>query len=133
MKNVLKRILVTAGFSFFLVSCILAQAKTSVVSSPDGHLQFLVYTENDRIFFTVTFNNVQIVEKSLLRMMVNDYEITYGVAVGKVKRYSIDETFPWYGLHSQAKNKCNGLIISYKNRNTKTDFNLDIRVFNCQL
>ncbi len=130
MKNVLKRILITAGFSFLLVSCTLAQAKTSVVSSPDGHLQFLVYTENDRIFFMVTFNNLQVVEKSPLRMMIDDHEITYDVAAGKIKRYSIDEIFPWYGLHSQAKNQCNALIISYKNRNTKTDFNLEIRVFN---
>jgi alpha-glucosidase len=63
-------------------------------------------------------------------MSVDGVGITGTVKSGAVQRFSTNETFPWYGLHSEALNRCNGVIFSFKSLKSKMNYNLEIRVFN---
>jgi alpha-glucosidase len=125
----LRKIIIVCSLSLVLAD-IAFSAGDIHIASPDGRLQYFVTSENNQLFFTIRFNDKPVIEKSPLHMTVNDNDITLNVTAGKVKRYTIDETFPWYGLHSQASDRCNALIINYINRKTKINYNLEIRVFN---
>jgi Glycoside hydrolase 97. len=129
MKSEIRKSLLTAGSAFLLMACASAIENTSV-TSPDGHLQCNLLQEKNQLSISVTLDGSKIIEKSPLYMSVDGVGITGTVKSGTVQRFSINETFPWYGLHSEALNKCNGIILSFKSLKSKVNYNLEIRVFN---
>ncbi len=98
--------------------------------SPDGNMHFILQTENKQLFFSVTLNGKTVIEKSPLRMMIDSVEITNGIKTGAISNYNIDETYPWYGIHSVAINRCNGFIIDVKHIKSAIAYKIDIRLFN---
>jgi len=129
MKSEIRKSLLTAGSAFILMACASAIENTSV-KSPDGHLQCTLIHEKNQLSMSVSLNGRGVIEKSPLYMSVDGVGITGTVKSGPVKQFSIDETFQWYGLHSEAVNKCNGIIFSFKGMKSKVNYNLEIRVFN---
>jgi len=99
------------------------------LSGPDGKIHFLLFSDNDRLAFSVTLNNNSVVEKSPLLMSINEEIITDNVRMGKVSRSRLNETYPWYGLHSAAVNNYNSTTITIKNRRLKLQYKLEVRVF----
>jgi alpha-glucosidase len=99
-------------------------------ASPDGILQCLVTIDNEQLFMSVISADNPVIEKSPLHMSIDDYDITNGITVRKPRRSTINEEYPWFGWHSTAINNCNSIIIPLKNKKTKTDYTLEIRVFN---
>ena len=85
------------------------------VASPDGNVKLTVLPNAERLTFTVTLGDTTVLEHSTIVMNVNGYDLSTGVVFGKVERYEIDETYPWYGARSTAVNRCNGARISLKN------------------
>ncbi len=63
----------------------------------------LLGNNDGRLIMTVTMNGRTIIDPSPIVMSVDGSEITNGIKTGKVKRYSVDETFPLAGLHSVGK------------------------------
>jgi alpha-glucosidase len=129
MKSEIRKSLLTAGSAFMLMVCASAIENTSV-TSPDGHLQCTLIHEKNQLSMSVSLNGSGVIEKSPLYMSVDGVGITGTVKSGPVIKFSIDETFQWYGLHSEAVNKCNGIIFSFKGMKSKVNYNLEIRVFN---
>ena len=115
---------------FMLLSINSKAAETGTVSSPDGALKCLISVENGALYWSVIFNGKAVIEKSALKMTVDGVEITTGIETGKQKNYKVDETYPWYGLHSRAVSHCNGSRLQLSHLNSKTDYVLDVRVFN---
>jgi alpha-glucosidase len=127
-KGEIKKSLLVVASAFLLLAGASATENTSV-TSPDGKLQFTLLHEKNQLLISITLDGSRVIEESPLYMSVDGVGITGTVKSGPVKRFSTDGTFPWYGLHSEAHDKCNGIIFSLKSLKSKVNYNLEVRVF----
>jgi alpha-glucosidase len=100
------------------------------VASPDGNVKLTVLPNAERLTFTVTLGDTTVLEPSTIVMKLDGYDLSAGVVFGKIERYEIDETYPWYGALSTAVNRCNGAKIFLQNDLSFIDYVLEVRVFN---
>jgi alpha-glucosidase len=100
------------------------------VTSQDGNVKLTILPNAERLSFTVTLGDTTVLEPSTIVMNVNGYDLSAGVVFGKVERYEVDETYPWYGARSTAVNRCNGARISLQNDLSFIEYVLEVRVFN---
>ncbi len=106
------------------------QAATSNrISSPNGAVKCLISAENGTLSWSVEFNGKAVIENSPLKMTIDGVDITSGMKIGKPEMYKVDETYPWYGLHTPAINRCNGAKIRITHPNSKTNYELEVKVF----
>ena len=99
------------------------------ITGPDGRIHCFVSTDKEQLSLSMTLDGKSVIDNSPLRMSVDGVNITEQIKRGKVKRFSLDESYPWYGLHSTAVNNYNGALITIKNRKAGVTFDLEIRVF----
>ena len=97
------------------------------VASPDGSIQFHVTFQNG-VGYEVSFKNKPVIEPSRMIFSLNGTEVTSDPAVGEIKTFRINETYPWRGAHSQAQNNYNGTTIALKSGTVNCT--LEIRAFN---
>jgi alpha-glucosidase len=100
------------------------------ISSPDGHLKCILLNEDNQLSVSISLDGTPVLEKSALYMSLNGIGITGTVKEGTVNNFTVDETFPWNGLHSVAVNKCNGMTIGLKSSKPKVEYTIEIKVFN---
>ena len=100
------------------------------VASPDGKIKFTILPNAERLTFTVTMGNTVVIEPSPIVMKVDEYDLSSGVVFNNLERYSIDESYPWYGAHAMAVNRCNGAKLSLTHDLSFISYTLEIRVFN---
>src|SRR5437773_9600108 len=100
------------------------------VASPDGKIKFTILPNSERLTFTVTMGNTVVIEPSPIVMKVDEYDLSSGVVFNNLERYSIDESYPWYGAHAMAVNRCNGAKLSLTHDLSFISYTLEIRVFN---
>ncbi|MDP4189437.1 MAG: glycoside hydrolase family 97 N-terminal domain-containing protein, partial [Bacteroidota bacterium] len=117
------------GILGFSMPCFPASVSVDL-SSPDGSVQFKVTSIKKQLYYTVLMNGKTVIEPSPMVMKVDSLVITKNIRIGEVNRYTINETYPWYGLHSTAINHCNGAQLTIKSMNPHIGYTLDIRVFN---
>jgi alpha-glucosidase len=103
---------------------------TAKILSPDGNVQFKVLLDEGRPKYSVTFKEKAVVETSPMVFAADGVDLTDGLEVGEVDRYSVNETYPWRGVHAQATNHCNGAKISLKHAKSNTSYTLEVRSFN---
>jgi len=99
------------------------------VAGPDGNVKLTILPNKERLSFTVTLGNTTVLDTSTIVMKLDGYDLSAGVVFGKVERYEVDETYPWYGVKSLAVNCCNGARISLQNDLSFIDYILEVRVF----
>jgi alpha-glucosidase len=99
------------------------------VFGPDGNVKFTIFPNAERLSFTVELGNMVVIDPSTIVMNLDGYDLSSGVVLGNVKRYEIDETYPWHGAHNTAVNKCNGAKISLQHDLSFTDYVLEVRAF----
>ena len=94
--------------------CLSFRAAADVtVTSPDGHVQFLLSPERQgHLEYTVTFNSRNIIDPSPLGIVVDKVDLADGRAIGAAESYKVNETYPWYGPHSTATDNCNGAKVA---------------------
>jgi alpha-glucosidase len=100
------------------------------VASPDGKIKFTILPNAERLTFTVTMGNTVVIEPSPIAMKLDGYDLSSGVVFNNLERYSIDESYPWYGAHALAVNQCNGAKLSLTHDLSFASYTLEIRVFN---
>ena len=100
-----------------------------VIKSPDGSIQFSVFTSGKQLYYDVTLKKNPVIEASPMVMTIDGAAITQVAGFGKIENSSINESYPWLGLKSLATNRYNGSKIDLKSING-IDYNLEIRVFN---
>ena len=130
MAKMLNRIsaIFLLSFSLFIIP---ARAQNDVlVKSPDGKIVFKVFLSGKQLSFSVKMDGHQIIEPSPAVYIIDGKDITSNLTLGKNEIYSVDETYPWYGLHSVATNKCNGSIIWLSQSGAKENYILESRAFN---
>src|SRR5437867_758059 len=71
-------------------------AEEIAVASPNGAARFqLLRGEGSRLAYRVTFRKQPVIETSPLAVTVDGVELTKGAGLGEVRRYQIDEQYPW--------------------------------------
>jgi len=100
------------------------------ILSPDGSIQFQVLLQEGRLKFALTFRNKPVIEESPMVITVDGVNISEGIELDRVDRYEVKETYPWRGVHSEARNFCNGAAISLKHMKSSTSYTLEVRAFN---
>lgn len=100
------------------------------VTGPDGKVKFILGSNPERLTFTVTREDTTVIEPSSLDMRMDGYDLSSGVIFNSLESYRIDETYPWYGVHSTAVNHCNGAKVSLTHDLSQTAYVLEIRAFN---
>ena len=101
------------------------------VASPDGKVRFVLSSgAQNHLQYTVTFNSKNIIDPSPLGIVVDGADLAAGAQIGKADTYTVDETYPWYGPHSTAVNKCNGAKVALPYPKTGTAYTLDVRAYN---
>lgn len=105
-------------------------AKEIILQSPDGHMQFRLFTEKKRLSWSATLDNKTVINTSPLVMLVDKTDLTYNAKQGKVENYSIDESFPMMGFRSRGLDQCKGVRIAYTQKKGSQSYILDVRVYN---
>jgi alpha-glucosidase len=100
------------------------------VTSPDRSVELTVAVRESQLTYSVRFANLSVIESSPLAITLDGVELTDGVEVGELKRYEIKETYPWRGVHSNATNRSNAVIIPLKHPKSSTSYTLEVRAFN---
>ena len=97
------------------------------LTSPDGSIHFHVTFKNG-IGYDVRRKDINVIEPSKMVFSLNGADLTSTPSAGAIKTYSVNETYPWRGVHSQAVNNCNGETVALKSGSI--NYRLEIRVFN---
>ncbi len=100
------------------------------VTSPDGKFEFVMLPNAERLSYTVKMGDTTVIEPSTLSMIVDGYDLASGVVMGNVERFETNESFPWHGVHSTAKDHSNGVRIALTSDLSMTAYTLEIRAFN---
>jgi alpha-glucosidase len=100
------------------------------LASPNGAVRLKTSLDQGRLNFSVTYKNQPVIETSPMQFTMDGVDLTQGLKAGAVEPYQIQETYPWYGVHSSATNHCNGAKFSFTHEKSKTAYTLDVRVFN---
>jgi alpha-glucosidase len=114
----------------FLLALPLAAAELNV-ASPDGRVQFqLSSPAPGRLQYTVTFAGKPAIEASPVGIVVDGVNLADGVAAGQPERYEVNESYAWYGPHSTAVNRANGVKLALTHTKSHTAYTLEVRVAN---
>lgn len=103
-------------------------ADTVLITGPNGEIQFRLFQQQNQFQFTIHYKDVPVVANSSLVQLLNDKAVTGSIQAKAIKRYQINEQYPWLGAHATAVNHCNGIKIPFQHQ--KTIDTLDVRVFN---
>lgn len=87
MKNLFLTIMLA------LLPGVMATAETKTVSSPDGKLVVTIDSDNGKAFYSVKYNNKQMIERSQLGVDANIADFTNGLKLVKTDEKRIDETY----------------------------------------
>ncbi len=119
-----------AGIVTAFLSTLCAADAVPLVS-PDGAVRFtLSVQQGARLGCEMTFQGKRVIEPSLLGIIVDGVSLGEGTALGSSQRYRVNETYPWHGVHSLARNHANGLRLAVKHAKTGAACTLEARAYN---
>src|SRR5258708_5619542 len=109
-----------------------AKAAGEVISfkSPNGQVQFILFAAGSQLWYRVTRKTQIIIETSQLGILIDGVALTRDSTINKIERYRISEKYASRGIHSEATNNCNCARISLTHKASKTDYLLEVRVYN---
>lgn len=99
------------------------------VKSPNGKVTFSLLPNAERLTFTIRLQEATVLDPSPIVMKVDGYDLSSGVVFDTLVSYKIEGSYPWYGAHSVATNKCNGATISLQHDLSFIQYTLEVRVF----
>jgi alpha-glucosidase len=96
------------------------------VVSPNGVVTFrLAGDANRSLTYSISLGGAVAIEPSRLGIVVDGKDLGDGVEIGRAEPYSVDESYPWYGVHATAVNRCRGSRVTLTSRGVSST--LDIR------
>jgi alpha-glucosidase len=102
-------------------------ADTILIASPGRQIQCKLFQQNDQLHFTVTLDDIPVVENSVIVMLLNDKPVMGKMQTAASFRYQVNDRYPWLGAHATALDHCSGIKIPLQGQTTDT---LEVRVFN---
>jgi alpha-glucosidase len=106
-----------------------APADALVLKSPNGKVSFTIVAEaRGRLAYEIAREGRPVIERSNLGLKVDGVDLGAGVDLSRMEPYSIDEKYPYRGVHSEAVNRCSGAKLPLRHAGG-TSYTLDVRVF----
>lgn len=106
-------------------------AKRSLeLKSPDGHIEFVVSIHHGQLEYQVARDGRVLLKKSPLGIRAAGDTVKKKVQFGAPERYSIDDSYPWYGVHSVAEEHGWGARIPILGSHQKLEYTLEARAYN---
>jgi alpha-glucosidase len=99
-----------------------------VVESPSGQVRLEVAADGT-LRFNVTFKDRPVIEQSAVVFRLDGVDLADDVEAGEADRYRVDETYPWRGVHATATNRCNGVKLPLRHRESGARYTLEARAF----
>ncbi|HEY6225518.1 MAG TPA: glycoside hydrolase family 97 catalytic domain-containing protein, partial [Verrucomicrobiae bacterium] len=109
---------------------IIGSASANEVASPDGAIQFRLFTNQNRLEYEITAAGNPVIERSNLGIIVDGQELGAGASIVRQNTSQKNETYPTRGIHSAATNHYNGLELGLINNASGIEFRLEVRAFN---
>ncbi|MGB3005284.1 MAG: glycoside hydrolase family 97 catalytic domain-containing protein [Chitinophagaceae bacterium] len=103
------------------------QIDSVLIKSPDGKITFKATVRNEKLFYTVYYNKISVIENSSMGLIINSYVYGENVVISSVRQNKVNETYAYRGVHNKAVNRYNGAVISLI---SLSPFNIEVRVFN---
>lgn len=105
-------------------------AREVVLRSPDRAVTLRVtLREGGRLSYSVEREGRVVIEPSPLGISVDGVDLGQGAALASVGRYSLDERYPWRGVHSTARGRCNGARLALTHAPSRSPWSVELRVF----
>jgi alpha-glucosidase len=101
------------------------------VSSPNDRLQVRVERDGDdgHVALTAEFSGKPVLLPSRVGVSVVGLDLGDGSKAGEAREYSVDESYPWRGVKSFARNRAHGLILPMRHVSTGVEWQLEIRAY----
>jgi alpha-glucosidase len=96
------------------------------ITSPDGLIRFELTPD---LHYSVSLRNKPVVETAKLGIVVDGVDLGQSATIGKMTTYRTRDQYVWRGIHAKAVNRCNGVKVAVHYPQTKTDYTIEIRVF----
>jgi len=126
----LRQVLCLLALSQLPVATLLAQTKQATVVSPDKNLQVELFFTQGQLHYRMAYKGKPVIEQSVLGLQMNQQEIGKGSTFGAITRTSVNETYPWRGVHSKAVNHYNQAVLPVQGSGNAPGFQVETRVFN---
>jgi alpha-glucosidase len=98
------------------------------LTSPSGLVSFdLTRDASGALVYSIRLGSDVVVEPSAVGIVVDGSNLGAGVGIGRAQSYTVDEQYPWYGVHSAATNRCRGSRVAIRHMATGTAWTLDAR------
>src|SRR5512140_2101608 len=97
--------------ALFSAAVLAPAADTLTLASPNGQIRFHLVVAGGDLEYSVTLKSKPVIDRSSLGIAVDGVNLAAGVRLGKAARYRTDETYAWYGVHSTAVDRSNGVKI----------------------
>ncbi len=100
------------------------------LKSPDGHIEMLLSVDAGHVSWQASMDGHAMLEKEPLEIHAEGDAAAGAIHFGKAQRYRIDDTYPWYGVHSMAEEHGRGLRVPLLGTRGATAFTLEARAYN---
>jgi alpha-glucosidase len=90
----------------------------------------LVANDPKQLSYQVTFKNNPVIDLARLGIIIDDVDLGKNAEVDKVDNYHVSEKYQSRGVHSRARNHCNGARVRVKHPGTATNYTIEMRSFN---
>src|SRR4051812_58483 len=100
------------------------------IASPDGQIVFSLNSKPSRLTYRISLKNAPAIDTSNLGIIVDGTDLGAGAEITKVEPYRVNEQYAWRGVHSTAINNYRGTRFKAIDASAKTEFTVDVRVFN---
>jgi alpha-glucosidase len=127
-SSVLKSLIIATLMLLCLAPTSVLAADDLVVASPDGAVRFKLLLSQPRISFTVTKQDLTIIEPSSYVLTIDGVDLGDGAQVGEIQKFLTNETYATRGVHSQAIDRSNGAKIQFRAKDN-TPFVLEARAY----
>src|SRR3989454_1586040 len=107
-----------------------AAGEVIAFTSPKGQVQFILFAAGPQLRYRITRANQIVVDLSVLGMLVDGVDLCRDSTISRIDRYRVFEKYPARGVHSTATDHCNGAKISLRHTASKTDYVLEVRIYN---
>jgi alpha-glucosidase len=107
-----------------------AQDSDDIVASPSGQLEFRLLDRDPALLrYEVVFGGHKVIEESKIGLHLDGANLGENAIVNSVERYEANERYPSRGVHSTALNHFRGTKFRIHNKQSNTDYLLDVRAF----
>jgi alpha-glucosidase len=104
-----------------------ASSPTVKISSPNGRVQVALIRDLYPVI-SLHFRNTYVLS-ARLGMTVDGVDIGRDIIINSAQRYKLNETYATRGVHSSARNRCNGARASITPADPKTKYTIEIRAY----